>query len=144
MTSKPVAFLFADLGIVQSHSRPRTSNDNPYSESQFKTLRYRPGYPKTFDSIEMARAWCRVFFDYYNHSHRHSGIGLLAPTVVHHGRAEAVHAARAGVLAAAYTARPERFVRRPPVPPRLPVPAWINQPEPVPEQPDADTERAAQ
>lgn len=144
MTSKPVAFLFADLGIVQSHSRPRTSNDNPYSESQFKTLKYRPGFPKTFASIETARVWCREFFDYYNNDHRHSGIGLLAPTVVHHGQAETVRAARAGVLDAAYATRPERFVRRPPVPPRLPAPAWINRPAQVPTQPGADREPSAQ
>lgn len=144
MTSKPVAFLYADLGVVQSHSRPRTSNDNPYSEAQFKTLKYRPGYPRTFDSIETARAWCREFFDYYNNDHRHSGIGLLPPTTVHHGRAEAARAARAQVLTEAYAARPERFVRRPPVPPPLPKPAWINPPVPVPAQPDAATERAVQ
>ncbi len=72
MTSKPVTFLFADLGKVQSHSRPRTSNDSPYSESQFKTLKYRPGYPRTLDSVDTARAWCREFFDYYNNDHRQS------------------------------------------------------------------------
>ncbi|WP_146776731.1 IS3 family transposase [Parafrankia sp. Ea1.12] len=144
MTSKPVAFLFADLGIVQSHSRPRTSNDNPYSESQFKTLKYRPGYPRRFDSIETARAWCREFFDYYNADHRHSGIGLLTPATVHHGQAETVQAARAQVLAAAYATRPDRFVRRPPTPPPLPTPAWINPPEQTHDQPTADTEHPAQ
>ncbi|SNQ48627.1 transposase (fragment) [Frankia canadensis] len=107
-------------------------------------MKYRPGYPKTFDSVETARAWCREFFDYYNNDHRHSGIGLLAPTVVHHGQAETVRTARAGVLAAAYTARPERFVHRPPVPPPLPKPAWINQPEPAPGQPDTATEAKTQ
>ncbi len=144
MTSKPVAFLFADLGITQSHSRPRTSNDNPYSESQFKTLKYRPGYPRTFDSIETARAWCREFFDYYNNDHRHSGVGLLTPATVHHGQAETVQAARTEVLAAAYATRPDRFVRRPPAPPPLPRPAWINPPEQTHDQPTADTERPAQ
>jgi len=129
MTSKPVTFLLADLGIIQSHSRPRTSNDNPYSESQFKTMKYRPSYPSRFASTTIARAWCSDFFDYYNNAHRHSGIGLLTPTIVHHGAAEAVHAARARVLAGAYAARPERFVRQAPTPPRLPRPAWINEPE---------------
>jgi putative transposase len=141
MTSKPVAFLLADLGIIQSHSRPRVSNDNPYSESQFKTMKYRPDFPGRFNSIEHARAHCRRFFDYYNNAHRHSGLGLLTPDTVHHGQAEAVHAARAAVLSSAYTARPDRFTR-PPTPPKLPTPAWINQPPTVPEQPD-DTDRTA-
>jgi putative transposase len=141
MTSKPVAFLLADLGVTQSHSRPRVSNDNPYSESQFKTLKYRPGFPGRFGSIEAARAHCREFFDYYNNDHRHSGLGLLTPSTVHHGQAEAVQAARAGVLDAVYAAHPERFVRRPPVPPRLPKPAWINPPENIPSQRDGDTEQ---
>ncbi len=144
MTSKPVAFLYADLGIIQSHSRPRTSNDNPHSESQFKTMKYRPDYPKTFDNIRIARAWCRNFFDYYNDHHRHSGIGLLTPDTVHHGRAETVHTARAGVLTAAYATRPERFVHRPPTPPPLPTAAWINPPDPIPDQPGPDTEQPAQ
>ncbi|KQC34699.1 integrase core domain-containing protein, partial [Frankia sp. ACN1ag] len=141
MTSKPVAFLLADLGIIQSHSRPRVSNDNPYSESQFKTMKYRPDFPGRFDSIEEARAHCRKFFQYYNHGHRHSGLGLLTPSAVHHGQAEAVHAARGTVLDSAYAAHPERFVRRPPVPPGLPRPAWINPPENIPTQQDSDTEQ---
>jgi len=144
MTSKPVAFLLADLGITQSHSRPRVSNDNPYSESQFKTMKYRPDFPGRFANIEAARVHCRGFFDYYNNEHRHSGLGLLTPDVVHHGRAEAVHAARAEVLDAVYAAHPERFVRRPPAPPKLPKPAWINPPEDLPTQPDGDTERETQ
>jgi putative transposase len=129
MTSKPVAFLLADLGVARSHNRPYTSTDNPYSEAQFKTLKYRPGFPARFDSIEHARAFCRSFFDYYNHRHRHSGIGLMTPATVHHGRAEAVHADRARVLDAAYAATPERFVRQPPKPPAVPVAAWINKPD---------------
>jgi putative transposase len=135
MTSKPVAFLLADLGVTKTHNRPYTSTDNPYSEAQFKTLKYRPGFPQRFDSIEHARAHCRQFFDWYNHAHRHSGIGLMTPAAVHHGRAEAVHADRARVLAAAYAATPERFVRRAPRPPALPTAAWINKPN--------DTEAAA-
>ncbi|MDP9286042.1 MAG: IS3 family transposase [Actinomycetota bacterium] len=129
MTSKPVAFLLADLGVLKTHSRPYTSTDNPYSEAQFKTLKYRPGFPARFDSIEHARAFCRSFFDWYNHQHRHSGIGLMTPATVHHGQAEQTHAARRAVLDAAYAATPERFVRRPPRPPALPTGAWINKPD---------------
>jgi putative transposase len=128
MTSKPVAFLLADLGVTRSHNRPYTSTDNPYSEAQFKTLKYRPAFPRRFDSLEHARAFCRDFFDYYNHHHRHSGIGLMTPASVHHGHAEHVHAERARVLAAAYTRTPERFVRRAPTPPPIPTAAWINKP----------------
>src|SRR5215213_8363548 len=104
MTSKPVALLLCDLGVLKTHSRPYTSTDNPYSEAQFRTLKYRPGFPERFDSIEHARAFCREFFDWYNHQHRHSGIGLMTPAAVHHGRAEALHAERQRVLAAAYAA----------------------------------------
>ena len=128
MTSKPVAFLLADLGVTKTHSRPYTSTDNPYSEAHFKTLKYRPGFPARFDSIEQARAFCRSFFDWYNQQHRHSGIGLMTPATVHHGQAEQTHAARGSVLDAAYAATPERFVRRPPRPPALPTAAWINKP----------------
>ena len=128
MRSKPVAFLLADLGVTKTHTR-HTSTDNPYSEAQFKTLKYRPGFPQRFDSIEHARAFCREFFGWYNHEHRHSGIGLMTPATVHYGRAEQTRAHRAGVLDAAYAATPERFVRRPPAPPRLPVAAWINRPD---------------
>jgi putative transposase len=129
MTSKPVAFLLSDLGVTKTHSRPYTSTDNPYSEAQFKTLKYRPGFPVRFDSIEHARAFCREFFHWYNHQHRHCGIGLMTPADVHHGRAEQTHAARTVVLDAAYAATPERFVRRPPRPPALPTAAWINKPD---------------
>jgi putative transposase len=128
MTSKPVAFLLADLGVTRSHNRPYTSTDNPYSEAHFKTLKYRPAFPKRFENIQQARAFCRTFFDYYNHSHRHSGIGLMTPAAVHHGHAKALHAERQRVLTAAYTATPERFIRRPPRPPALPTAAWINKP----------------
>jgi len=134
MRSKPVAFLLADLGVTKTHSRPYTSTDNPYSEAHFKTLKYRPGFPARFDSILHARAFCRQFFPWYNEHHRHSGIGLMTPSTVHHGLAEQTHAARADVLDAAYAATPERFVRRAPQPPRLPTGAWINKP-PDTEQP---------
>ncbi|MGO9319343.1 MAG: IS3 family transposase [Solirubrobacteraceae bacterium] len=128
MRSKPVAFLLADLGVLKTHSRPYTSTDNPYSEAQFKTLKYRPEFPERFENIEQARAFCRRFFDWYNHQHRHSGIGLMTPAAVHHGRAKTLHAERQRVLQAAYASTPERFVRRPPRPPALPTAAWINKP----------------
>jgi len=139
MTSKPVALLLADLGVTKSHSRPRTSNDNPYSEAQFRTLKYRPDFPDAFTSIEHTRVFCDRFFGWYNHDHRHSGIGLHTPADVHHGRAGAVRAARAGVLDLAYQATPERFVRKPPQPPKLPEQAWINKPPTEDDQPEATT-----
>ena len=129
MRSKPVAFLLADLGVLKSHSRPYTSTDNPYTEAQFKTLKYRPEFPERFDSIEQTRAFCRSFFAWYNHQHRHSGIGLMTPAAVHYGRAQELHTARAHVLEAAYAATPERFVRGTPKPPTLPSAAWINKPD---------------
>ena len=129
MTSKPVAFLLADLGITKTHSRPYTSTDNPYSEAQFKTLKYRPGFPKRFESIEHARLFGRQFFDWYNHQHRHSGIGLMTPETVHYGRAQTRHAERSRVLTAAYHTNPERFVNGAPQPPELPTAAWINKPD---------------
>jgi putative transposase len=135
MTSKPVAFLLSDLGLTKTHSRPYTSTDNPYSEAHFKTLKYRPGFPTRFENIEHARAFCRDFFDYYNHHHRHSGIGLMTPATVHHGRADQIHTARARVLDAAYARTPERFIRRAPTPPPVPTATWINKPP--------DTEEAA-
>ena len=129
MTSKPVALLLADLGVIQSHSRPHVSNDNPYSEAQFKTLKYRPGFPARFASIEAARAHCQEFFPWYNNEHRHGGLGLHTAADVHHGHAPAVRAARAQVLDAAYLAHPERFVSKPPAPPELPGTSWINPPQ---------------
>ncbi len=129
MRAKPVAFLLADLGVTKTHSRPYTSTDNPYSESNFKTLKYRPEFPERFDDIKHARAHCRAFFHCYNHEHRHSGIGLMTPAAVHYGHARQLHAARARVLDAAYQRHPERFVRRPPAPPELPTAAWINKPK---------------
>ncbi len=118
----------ADLGVLKTHSRPYTSTDNPYSEAQFRTLKYRPAFPERFDSIEHARAFCREFVDWYNNQHRHSGIGLMTPAAVHHGHAKALHAERQRVLTAAYAATPERFVRGKPTPPTLPTAAWINKP----------------
>ena len=130
MRSKTVAYLLADLGVTKTHSRPYTSTDNPYSEAQFKTLKYRPDFPDRFGSIQDARCFGRPFFSWYNHDHRHSGIGLMTPASVHYGRAEQIHDQRARVLAAAHAAHPERFVHGLPQPPKLPTAAWINQPEP--------------
>ena len=129
MTSKLLAFLLADLGVTRTHSRPHTSNDNPYSEAHFKTLKYRPAFPASFASMEDARAFCREFFDWYNLEHRHSGIGLMTPAVVHFGGAQEVQARRALVLTEAYGRTPERFISRPPRPPEVPSAAWINKPE---------------
>ncbi|MFU8842111.1 MAG: transposase, partial [Nitriliruptoraceae bacterium] len=129
MRSKPVAFLLADLGVTKTHSRPYTSTDNPYSEAQFKTLKYRPDFPDRFDAILHARSWARGFFSWYNHEHRHSGIGLMTPAMVHHGQGEHVREQRAAVLEHAYKANPERFVRGLPHPPTLPMAAWINPPK---------------
>jgi putative transposase len=135
MTSKTVAQLLADLGVDQSHSRPHVSNDNPYSESQFKTLKYRPDFPGAFATIEAARVYCQRFFSWYNDDHRHSGLGLHTPVDVHYGTAEATRSKRAAVLNTAYAQHPERFVRKPPQPPKLPQVSWINEP---PEQPEED------
>jgi putative transposase len=129
MTSKPVALLLADLGVTQSHSRPHVSNDNPYSEAQFKTLKYRPAFPARFPAIEIARAHCQEFFRWYNDEHRHGGLGLHTAADVHHGHAETVQAQRGRVLDAAYQAHPERFVSKPPAPPDLPGTSWINPPQ---------------
>jgi len=129
MTSKPVTFLLADLGVLKTHSRPYTSSDNPYSESTFKTLKYWPEFPARFDTIEHAREHCRRFFDWYNHEHHHSGIGLMTPAAVHHGHAQQLYDQRAQVLTAAYQRYPDRFVRKPPTPPELPTAVWINKPE---------------
>ena len=129
MKSKPVAHLFADLGVTKSHSRPYVSDDNPYSEAQFKTLKYCPGFPNRFGCFEDALAFCKDFFHFYNHEHRHSGIGLMTPYSVHYGLAEDITAARQLTLIDAYNRHPERFVRRPPQPPELPEAAWINPPE---------------
>ena len=128
MTSKPVAQLLVDLGVTRSHSRPSVSNDNPYSEAQFKTLKYCPAFPDRFGSIADARTFCTAFFDHYNHVHRHAGIGLHTPASVHYGTATEIRAARAETLTAAYNANPARFRHQPPTPPKLPEAAWINEP----------------
>ena len=129
MTSKPVALLLADLGVTKTHVRPHVSDDNPFSEAQFKTLKYRPDFPTRFGSIQDARAHCHVFFPWYNTEHHHVGLGLLTPADVHHGRAEQRVAARAAVLAAAHSAHPERFPAGRPQPPARPVEVWINRPK---------------
>jgi putative transposase len=134
MTSKTVAQLLVDLAVIQSHSRPHVSNDNPYSESQFKTLKYRPDFPGQFASIEAARVHCQRFFSWYNDDHRHSGLGMHTPADVHYGTAEATRAKRAAVLDTAYAEHPERFVRKAPEPPKLPEVSWINEPDNQPEE----------
>jgi putative transposase len=128
MTSKCVAHLLADLGVVKTHSRPQVSNDNPFSEAQFKTVKYHPRYPERFGSVEDARAWARELFEWYNHEHHHTGIGLLTPAVVHHGQASEVLATREEVLRRAYEAHPERFVRGRPRAGKVPEAVWINPP----------------
>ena len=127
MSSKPVAFLLADLESPRP-TPARASNDNPYSESQFKTLKYRPGFPDRFGSLQDARSFCQQFFTWYNRRHRHAGIAMMTPEAVH-GRAAQLHQARAQVLAAAYAVHPEGFVHRPPAPKPLPTAVWINPPE---------------
>ena len=131
MISKPLALLLADLGITKSHARPHVSNDNPYSEAHFKTMKYRPGYPEFFGSLVDARAWAQPFFQWYNHEHKHSALGLLPPAVVHYGQAPTVLRARQQVLHQAYAAHPERFVKGPPTLATLPQEVWINRPQPV-------------
>ncbi len=130
MTSKPVAQLLVDLGVARSHSRPHVSNDNPYSEANFKTLKYCPAFPGRFGSIEDARSFCARFFEHYNHEHRHAGIGLHTPASVHYGTATEIRTQRAATLDAAYAANPARFRHRQPEPPKLPTIAWINEPSP--------------
>lgn len=129
MTSKPVAFMMADLGITKTHSRPHVSDDNPYSESQFRTMKYRPDFPDRFGSIQDARAHAVVFFPWYNNEHRHSGISMLTPAMVHYGQAEDILEKRQLVLDDAYLAHPERFVRSSPRPLPLPKEVWINKPQ---------------
>lgn len=129
MTSKPVALLMADLGVTKTHSRPHVSNDNPFSEAQFKTLKYRPDYPQRFGCQADARSWAGEFFRWYNYEHHHSGIGLLTPADVHFGRAQAVLDQRQQVLQAAYFKNPERFVKGVSVPAPLPTTVWINPPK---------------
>jgi len=129
MRSGTVALLLADLGVTKTHSRPYTSTDNPYSEAQFKTLKYRPEFPARFGCLEDARSFCRDFFSWYNTCHRHSGIGYLTLEMVHYGQAKEVIEARQGVLLDAFAAHPERFVNDIPQPPSLPPAVWINKPK---------------
>ncbi len=133
MTSKPVAFLLADLGVTKTHSRPYVSNDNPFSEAQFKTLKYRPTFPQNFGSPEDARAFCRPFFRWYNTEHRHSGIAFMSPQDVHYGRAEQILETRTATLNCAFETYPERFKGKQPTPKPLPAAVWINPPADQPE-----------
>ena len=130
MKAKATALLLADLGVTRSHNRPHTSNDNPFSESHFKTLKYQPRFPSRFGCIEDAKSFCRSFFDWYNKDHHHAGIGLMTPDQVHYGQTDAVHAARQATLERAFRENPQRFVNKPPSPPNKPTAAWINPPVP--------------
>ena len=134
MKSHGVAQLLGSLGVTKSHSRPHVSNDNPFSESQFKTLKYRPDFPDRFGSQEHARSFCQDFFHWYNQEHYHSGIAMLTPAMVHYGLADQVLAKRQQVLDAAYDQHPERFVSKPPSPAQQPNAVWINPP-PTPDKP---------
>lgn len=138
MVSKTVAQLLSDLGVTKTHSRPHVSDDNPYSEAQFKTLKYRPDYPDRFGCLADARAWAQAFFTWYNHQHHHTSLALLTPVVVHYGQADPVLQARQQTLKAAYAAHPERFVKGAPQPGHLPAAVWINPPKVV-EQPEPRT-----
>ncbi|MFG2243661.1 transposase [Spirillospora sp. NPDC048823] len=128
MTSKPVTALLADLDIIKSHSRPKVSNDNPYSEAQFKTLKYCPVFPENFGSLDEAETFCHHFFDYYNHRHYHAGIGLHTPFSVHIGTADAIQDKRAETIRAFRTRNPRRFTQTPALP-KIPAVAWINRPD---------------
>lgn len=144
MKSKALALLYADLGVTKTHSRPSVSDDNPFSEAHFKTLKYRPDFPERFGCIEDARAHCRRFFDWYNRDHRHCGLGMFTPYDVHHGLAEARRAARAKALFAAWHQHPERFPHGPPAPAALPTAAWINKPASATAPAEPAVERALQ
>jgi putative transposase len=131
MVAKPLAALLADLGVQESHSRPHVSNDNPFSESQFKTMKYQPTYPERFGSLPDARAWAQKFFPWYNFEHHHSGIGLMTPAAVHFGQAALLWQKRQAVLQQAYACHSQRFVKGVPRPPALPIAVWINPPTPI-------------
>jgi putative transposase len=128
MKAKATTLMLADLGVTKSHSRPYTSNDNPFSESHFKTLKYQPQFPQRFGCIEDAKTFCRSFFDWYNQDHHHAGIGLMTPDQVHYGQTDEVYAACQKTLDRAFQSNPERFVKKPPEPPLKPTAAWINPP----------------
>ena len=143
MTSKPVTALLADLDIIKSHSRPKVSNDNPYSEAQFKTLKYCPVFPEKFNSLDEAETFCHHFFDYYNHRHYHAGIGLHTPFTVHIGTAQAIQHKRTETIEAFRAANPRRFTQTPALP-KIPTVAWINRPdEDTAGQADLDQEEHA-
>lgn len=131
MSSKVVAFLLAELGVTKTHSRPYVSNDNPYSESHFKTMKYRPEFPERFGCYQDAHRFCAEFFPWYNHEHHHSGLGYLTPHEVHYGLAHRRRDQRAGVLQQAYERNPQRFVRGLPQPALLPTAVWINKPKEI-------------
>jgi transposase InsO family protein len=135
MKAKATALMLADLGVTKSHSRPHTSNDNPFSEAHFKTLKYQPEFPERFGCLEDAKDFCRRFFEWYNQDHHHAGLGLMTPDQVHYGQADDVHVARQRTLDRAFDAKPERFVKKPPVPPTKPTAVWINPPQNNPEPP---------
>jgi putative transposase len=132
MTAKPVEWLFSDLGIQASLSRPHVANDNPHAEAGFKTLKYHPTYPDRFDDLAHAGRWMRDFEQWYCYQHHHSALGLMTPAAVHFGTADQLWDKRQAVLHAAYQAHPERFSRGQPVPPRWPAEVWINAPKTVP------------
>lgn len=134
MIAKSMALLMADLGVTKSHSRPHVSDDNPFSEAQFRTMKYRPDYPKRFGSQPDARLWARHFFEWYNNEHHHSSIGLMTPAEVHHGLAKEITRRRQNVLQEAYEKNPERFVKGIPTAPQLPDRVWINPPKKAPPQ----------
>jgi putative transposase len=129
MKAKTTALMLADLGVVKSHSRPHTSNDNPFSEAHFKTMKYQPKFPERLETIAEARAFCRCFFAWYNQGHHHAGIGLMTPDQIHFGQADDIYAARQATLDAAFLSTPERFVRQTPKPPKVPTTVWINPPK---------------
>ena len=129
MKAKATALMLADLGVIKSHSRPHISNENPFSEAHFKTLKYQPEFPKRFGSIDEARTFCRRFFAWYNQEHHHAGIGLMTPDQIHFGQADIIYAACQTALDAAFLSTPERFVRQPPKPPQIPTAVWINPPK---------------
>jgi putative transposase len=130
MIAKRVAQLLIDLDVAKSHSRPYTPDDNPFSESQFKTMKYRPDYPNRFESLAAAQAWAQTFFDWYNNQHRHSSLGLMTPATVHYGQAATLTSQREVTLQTAYEQHPERFVKGLPKPPAVPTAVWINPPRP--------------
>jgi putative transposase len=131
MRAKTLAQMLAKLGVTKTHSRPYTPDDNPYSEAQFKTMKYRPDYPDRFESLNQARSWARAFFPWYNYEHHHTGLGLMTPAVVHFEQVDEVRAKRQRVLDVAYVAHPERFVKGRPIAPNVPDQVWINPPQPI-------------